>query len=512
MKKKLMETTNEALSSVLPITIVVLLLSVFISPMPVGTLGLFLFGAVLLILGMGLFTMGVDMALMPMGEDIGVKMTTTKKLLLVGLISFAMGFIITIAEPDLQVLAGLVPSVPNIVLILTVACGVGVFLVVAIFRILFRISLSKLLIGCYLVAFVLSIFVPKDFLGVAFDSGGVTTGPITVPFILAMGLGLASIRGDRDSLDDSFGLVAFGSIGPIIAVMILAICYHPEGVGYVMPQIPQVVTSRDITLQFVHELPLHFMEVAAAVWPILAVLALFQIITRRYTTRQLLRVIIGFLYTFVGLVLFMTGVNVGFIPVGQFIGSDIANSEYRWLLVPLGAVIGYFIVAAEPAVHVLKKQVEEVSAGAIPGEAVQKYLSVGVSFSLAISMLRVLTGISIYWFLIPGYAIAIVLTFFVPKIFVGIAFDSGGVVSGPMTSTFLLPFAIGACVDHSRIMTDAFGLVAMVAMTPLIALQLMGVVYKRHMDDAKSMAPSDVADDDIVEFDEDLYTDMDLRR
>lgn len=508
-----METTKEALYSVMPITLIVLALSVFVSPMPVGTLGLFLFGAVLLIIGMGLFTMGVEMSLMPMGEDIGVKMTATKKLGLVALISFAMGVIITIAEPDLQVLAGLVPSIPNLALILTVAGGVGVFLVVAIFRILFRISLSKLLIACYVLAFILSIFVPNNFIGVAFDSGGVTTGPITVPFIMAMGLGLASIRGDRDSLDDSFGLVAFGSIGPIIAVLILGICFTPDSANYVMPTIPQVITSRDVTVVFVHELPEYFKEVAAAVWPILAVLALFQIITHRYSKRQFLRVFIGFIYTFVGLVLFMTGVNVGFIPIGQLLGSNIANSSIRWLLVPLGALIGYFIVAAEPAVHVLMKQVEEVSAGAIPGTAVLKYLSIGVSASLAISMLRVLTGISIYWFLIPGYITAIVLTFFVPKIFVGIAFDSGGVVSGPMTSTFLLPFAIGACVDPSRVMNDAFGLVAMVAMTPLIAIQLMGVVFKKHMDTAKSETlPDVVADDEIIEFSEEVYLDFDLRR
>lgn len=512
MKKKLAETTREALSSVLPITVIVLLLSVFVSPMPVGTLGLFLFGAVLLIVGMGLFTMGADMALLQMGEDIGIKMTTTKNIVLVGIISFLMGVIITIAEPDLQVLAELVPGIPNMVLVLTIAAGVGVFLVLAIFRILFHVSLSKMLIASYILAFVLSIFVPKNFLGVAFDSGGVTTGPITVPFIMAMGLGLASIRGDRESIEDSFGFVALGSIGPILAVLILGICYNPEGTAYVMPVIPEIVSTRDVTLEFLHELPEHFKEVAAAVWPILAVLAVFQLITKRYNGRQFARMFIGFVYTFAGLVLFMTGVNVGFIPVGQSIGRDIAGSQMKWLLVPLGALIGYFIVAAEPAVHILKKQVEEVSLGAIPSAAVQKYLSVGVSASLAISMLRVLTGISMYWFLIPGYAIAIALTFFVPKIFTGIAFDSGGVVSGPMTSTFLLPFAIGACVNPDRIMTDAFGLVAMVAMTPLIALQLMGLIYKKHMADAdagQDAAMAQIADDDIVEFEEDI---IDARR
>ncbi len=504
MRKKLKETTYEALSSVLPVTVIVLLLTVVVSPMPVGTLMLFLLGAVLLVVGMGLFTMGADMAMIPMGEDIGIAMTKTQKLILVGLVSFAMGVIITIAEPDLRVLAELVPNVPNLALILTVAAGVGLFLVLAILRILFRIPLSRMLIVCYAIVIIVSIFAPNNFVPVAFDSGGVTTGPITVPFILAMGIGLASIRGDKDSLDDSFGLVALCSIGPILAVLVLGIAFKPPPTAYVAPIVPQVLTSRDVVMEFTRALPHYFQEVAAAMWPLLAVLAVFQLITRRYHKRQFLRLVVGLAYTYLGLVLFMTGVNVGFIPVGQTLGSDIAASSVKWLLVPLGALVGYFIVAAEPAVHVLKKQVEEVSGGAIPGAAVQRYLSVGVSVSLALSMFRVLTGISLYWFLIPGYLAAIVLTFFVPKIFVGIAFDSGGVVSGPMTSTFLLPFVIGACVNPDRIMTDAFGLVAMVAMTPLLAIQIMGIVYKSRMAQAHlEEEPCDDSDDEIVEFQED---------
>ena len=502
MKKKLIQTTKEALSSVLPITAVVFLLSISITPIPVGTLMLFLCGALLLVLGMGFFTMGVDMSLMPMGEDIGIKMTTRKKIVLVACVSFAVGLIITIAEPDLQVLAHLVPGVPNLTLILAVSCGVGVFLVLAIFRILFRISLSKILIVCYFLVIVLSLFTPANFVSVAFDSGGVTTGPITVPFIMAMGLGLASIRGDKDSLEDSFGLVALCSIGPILAVMILGIFYNPDGTEYVAPIIPAIETSKDVAVEFAHQIPHYLLEVANSVWPILAVMVVFQLVTRRYRKRHLLRMFVGFIYTFVGLILFLTGVNVGFIPVGQYVGAFIAHSSMKWLLVPLGAVIGYFIVAAEPAIHVLKKQVEEVSGGGIPGHAVQRYLSIGTAVSLSISMLRVLTGISIYWFLIPGYAVALILTFFVPKIFTGIAFDSGGVVTGPMTSTFLLPFAIGACTNPERIMTDAFGLVAMVAMIPLIAIQLMGIIYKNKMVQAKSIdIPAD-STDEIIEFEE----------
>jgi hypothetical protein len=503
LKKKLNHTTKEAFSSVLPITVIVFLLSVFVTPMPVGTLVLFLFGAVLLVIGMGLFTLGADMALMAMGEDIGRKMTETKKLWLVIAVSFLMGAIITIAEPDLQVLAELVPGIPNFALVITVAAGVGVYLILAIIRILLRVKLSRMLIVCYIIVFILSAFAPGDFIAVAFDSGGVTTGPITVPFIIAMGLGLASIRGDRESVEDSFGLVALCSIGPIMAVLILGICFHPENTVYVAKAVPEIVTSRDVTFEFIRSFPEYVKQVFAAVWPILAVLAAFQLITRKYRPNQLARLLVGFAYTFAGLILFLTGVSVGFIPVGQLIGADLAASEARWLLVPLGAVIGYFIVAAEPAVHVLRKQVEEVSSGTIPGSVVQRYLSIGMASALAVAMARVLLGISLYWFIIPGYLTALALTFFVPGIFTGIAFDSGGVVSGPMTSTFLLPFTIGACADPSRIMTDAFGLVALVAMAPLLALQLMGLTYRNRLKRAAPAAIGDDADAEIIEFDED---------
>ncbi|MDR3209375.1 MAG: DUF1538 domain-containing protein [Oscillospiraceae bacterium] len=500
LRKKLAATTREALFSVLPITVIVFLLTIFIAPMNAGTLLLFLLGAILLVFGMGLFTLGADMSLMPLGEDVGIKMTTTKRLAVVILVSFLMGGIITVAEPDLQVLAALVPGIENVLLILTVAGGVGLFLIVAVLRIIFKISLARILIVCYALAFVLSALAPVSIRSVAFDAGGVTTGPITVPFIMAMGIGLASIRGDRESLDDSFGLVALGSLGPILAVLLLGIFFHPTPQPFRPWPVPEIQTSRDAVLEFIRGIPVYAREMAAAVWPILAVLAAFQLVTRRYRAARLLRMLIGFAYTLAGLILFMTGVNIGFIPIGQSLGAEIASSPLAWLLVPLGAVIGYFIVAAEPAVHVLKRQVEEISLGTIPGARVMRYLSVGVSISLALSMVRVLTGVSLYWFLVPGYLTALVLTFFVPKIFTGIAFDSGGVVSGPMTTTFLLPFVIGACRDPSRIMTDAFGIVAMIAMTPLIAIQLMGVLYKKRL--GETAAPAIETDDGIAYFEE----------
>jgi hypothetical protein len=485
MNKVLRAKIMEAFSSVLPITAIVLIVSVVLVPMPTGTILTFIAGASLLIIGMGLFTLGADMAMMPMGEGIGIQLTKTTNLFLVLFISFVMGLIITIAEPDLQVLARQVPSMPSIALILTVGAGVGFFLMVAILRTFFKIRLSYLLVGFYVLVFVLAFLAPRNFIPVAFDSGGVTTGPITVPFILAMGVGVASIRSDKDSQNDSFGLVSLCSVGPILSVLFLGIFFRPSGADIESHSAPLVETSRDVVEIFALELPRYLKDVLFALAALVVFFLIFQLISRRFKRHQLARIGVGFFYTFIGLVVFLTGVNVGFIPVGHLLGSDLAASPFKWILVPLSMVIGYFIVAAEPAVHVLTKQVEEISAGAIPQKIMNRGLSIGMACALAVTMTRILTGISIMWILIPGYAFALILTFFVPRIFTGIAFDSGGVCSGPMTSTFLLPLAMGACEGAGGdLMTDAFGIVAMVAMAPLIVIQFMGLIYGRKMKSA----------------------------
>lgn len=443
---------------------------------------MFLVGATMLIVGMGFFSLGADIAMLPMGEGVGAQLFRMRKLWLIIIVCFLIGFFITIAEPDLQVLAHQVSAIPNMTLIMTVAVGVGVFLAVAILRILFKISLAQLLLLFYLFLFSVSYFTPVNFIPVAFDSGGVTTGPITVPFIMAIGVGMAAVRSDKNAQDDSFGLIALCSIGPILAVLLLGIVYRPATSDYTQVQIPDILTTRDVAIEYARMLPVFAKEVGLAFAPISLFFFIFQAFSRHFHRRQIVKIIVGFIYTYIGLVLFLTGVNVGFIPVGHLLGSEIAAASWRWALLPLGALIGYYIVAAEPAVHVLNRQVEEVSNGAISQRAMNLALSIGVAVSLALSMFRILTGISIYWLLIPGYTIALALTFFVPKIFTGIAFDSGGVASGPMTSTFLLPFAIGACESvGGNVMTDAFGVVAMVAMTPLVTIQIMGMIYSRQM-------------------------------
>jgi len=478
-KSILMEKLRESLSSVLPITAIVLLLGFTIAPISISAMMTFVIGALMVIIGMSLFTLGADMAMTPMGEKVGSTMTKTRNLKIIIPVCFLIGVIITISEPDLTVLATQVPSIPNMVIILAVAIGVGLFLVVSLLRILIGIRLSHLLIGFYILVFILSFFAPNEFLAVAFDSGGVTTGPMTVPFIMALGVGIASIRTDKHAEHDSFGMVALCSIGPILAVLALSLIYKPTDSAYTAALIPEISNTQELGLLFAVELPHYFREVLIALAPIIAFFFIFNLVSLRLSAKSLLKYVIGLVYTYIGLALFLTGANVGFMPVGSEIGRMIATQDFKWLLVPIGMLIGYFIVAAEPAVHVLNKQVESITAGSISQRAMSTSLSIGVMISLGLAMIRVLTGISIMWFLIPGYALSLILTFFVPRIFTGIAFDSGGVASGPMTATFVLPFAVGACAaTGGNIVQDAFGVVAMVAMTPLITIQILGVVYK----------------------------------
>ena len=479
MNPKLREKLHEALAAVLPISLIVLVLSVLLVPMHTGTLVMFLTGAVMLVIGMSFFQLGAEIAMSPLGEAVGVRMARSRHIPLVLLAGLAIGAVVTLAEPDLQVLAQQVPAIPNQVLVLTVAAGVGVFLASAVFRILGQFNLNRLLLLLYIPLIVLSCFVPAAFLPLAFDAGGVTTGPVTVPFIMALGAGIALVRSDKSASDDSFGLVALSSVGPVLAVMLLGLFYNPSEALYTTNLIPEVDTTRDVVRIFLTGLPGYLREVALSVLPLVALFWLVQWSGRRYTWRQIRRILVGFVYTFVGLVLFLCGVNVGFSPVGALLGGQIAAGEHPWLLIPISMLIGFYIVKAEPAIAVLNRQIQSVTDGAVSQRAMNRCLSIGVCVSAGLSALRVLTGLPLQWIVIPGYIAAMVMSYFVPPIFVGIAFDSGGVASGPMTTTFLLPLCIGACeAAGGNVMTDAFGVVALVALTPLIAVQIMGLTAK----------------------------------
>lgn len=502
MNLKLKEKVAESLSAILPITAIVLLICVSLVPLELGTFVVFAAGAVMLVLGMGFFQFGAEMAMTPLGEGIGVQLSKTKGALLTVVITLIMGIIITIAEPDLQVLANQVPSIPNLTLILAVALGVGIFLAVAVLRTRFHIDLSTLLIVIYTGVMIVSFFVPHDFLSVAFDSGGVTTGPITVPFIMAFGIGMASMSREKDSTSNSFGLVALSSVGPIMSVLILGCFFNPKDTVYSANQLSQVFTTHDVVRVFLKQIPKYAEEVGISILPILAVFLIFQCFSKRYNRHQIKKIVVGFLYTYIGLVLFLCGVNVGFAPVGTVLGQKLVSFANGKIIIPIGILIGYYMVKAEPAIQILNKQIHSVTNGTISEKAIGRCMSMGVAVSVGISMLRVLTGIPLYWIIIPGYITALAMSRFVPKIFVGIAFDSGGVASGPMTTTFLLPMTIGACQTvGGDIMTDAFGVVALVALTPLIAIQIMGLRYKHKSVNNMALAPSGELDE-IIELEE----------
>ena len=503
IKTLLNEKTKEALQSVLPICIIVYVLCFSFSSIPNSILMSFTIGSILLIAGMGFFTLGADTSMTLIGEALGSHLTKTKNIFLIVIITFIVGVTITISEPDLQVLANQVPTIPNAILIATVSIGVGFFLVVAVLRIFLKIPLSYILIFFYGIVFLLAQFVDPQFLAVAFDSGGVTTGPMTVPFIMAFGIGISSIRTDKDTSNDTFGLVALGSIGPILSVLILGMIYQPKGSSYALTIVPDATDTKSLWMMFLNASPHYLLEVGLALCPILLFFILFQWKFLRLPFRKFMSILSGIVYTCIGLTLFLIGANIGFIPAGRYLGSTIASLDYNYILIPIGMLLGYMNVAAEPSVHVLNKQVEELTSGLIPVRYMKRSLSIGVAISVGLAMLRIITNINIMWILCIGYGIAILLSFFVSPIFTAIAFDSGGVASGPMTATFLLAFSIGSCEAlGGNIVINAFGLVALVAMTPLITIQILGIVYKikYHGLPTTNTDEINVTDDDIIDL------------
>ena len=501
-KQVLLEKLNEAAASVLPISLIVMAICLVLVPMDAGLMLSFILATAMLILGMGLFTLGAEMSMSRIGNYMGSKLTKSRSLPLILSVSFALGVAITVAEPDLQVLAGNVPDIDSAVLILTVSVGVGFFLTLCMVRILFSIPLRTMLIVFYAIVFAAAFLSDRSILAVAFDSGGVTTGPMTVPFIMALGVGVASIRSDENAKADSFGLVGLCSIGPILSVLLLGAIYKTQPSQAAGAAVSGAATTVEMGRDYLHALPHYLQEVTVALLPIIVFFLIFQFLSLRLRKLPFLRIMMGILYTSAGLVLFLTGVNVGFSPVGYALGAALTEGWKLWLLAPLAMLMGWFIINAEPAVHILNKQVEELSAGAISAKAMGMSLSIAVSAAGGLAMLRVITGVSIMYFLVPGYLIALILSFFVPRTFTAIAFDSGGVASGPLTATFMLPFAMGACEAlGGSVMTDAFGLVALVAMMPLITVQVMGAIYvlkSRHISQEPAL-PS-YGDDEIIEL------------
>ncbi|MBR6782720.1 MAG: DUF1538 domain-containing protein [Clostridia bacterium] len=503
----LLKKIKEALVSVLPVAAIVCLLN--LTPLVHFTgleIGVFLVSAVFLILGIGLFSMGADVAMTPMGEYAGVGLTKSKKLLLLISVCFLMGLLITVAEPDLTVLANQVKDVlSSTLLIICVGVGVGLFLALSVLKMVFHKPLPSMLLYFYMILFALAAFVLAsengEFLPMAFDSGGVTTGPITVPFIMALGVGIAASIGGKDVSENSFGLIAMCSVGPILAVMLLGTTADGE-IAY---HVPDYTIENGLGTALFEKILHTFKEVGIALGLIVVFFLILQITVLKLPRRKLQQIAVGIVYTFLGLVIFLTAVSVGFMPIGYKLGTELANLHPAVLVIS-GLLLGMVVVLAEPAVHVLNKQVEDITSGSVSKTSMMVALSLGVGISLALSMLRIIFDFSILYYVIPGYLLSLGLSFFVPGIYTAIAFDSGGVASGPLTSGFILPLAIGACCvlqGEGKVLADGFGIVAMVAMTPLITIQFLGfraVVHKKVRDRIAMKRILSADDEQIIRF------------
>lgn len=477
MIDRLKKVFNESFVSVAPILLIVVILSFFVD-FTRSTLFSFAIAMILIIVGITLFTFGSEVSMEIIGEKIGENLVRKQKFIPAILLIFIIGIVITVAEPDLKVLAEQMTSIPNLMLILSVGIGVGAFLVFSVLKSKYNINLSKLLVFTYIIIFLILFITPKEFIPLAFDSGGVTTGPVSVPFIVALGLGLASVNSGKKEKDSSFGLVGLCSVGPILVVLLLGIVFDLDST-YEVSIVSQYESAITVIKSYLSSSLVYLEEILMAVIPIVVVYLYFQLRYKITNKVEIKRISSGLVLTTIGLSMFLLGANVGLMPVGSYIGSFIGASSYKWMLIPLGLVIGFVTVKAEPAIKVLTEQIEDITEGTIKKKVIGLFLSIGVAISVALAMFRAITGLSILYIIVPGYLVALLLTIVTPSLFTSIAFDSGGAASGPMTATFLLPLAIGVSVAvNGNPLTDAFGLVALVAMAPLIMIQLLGLIYK----------------------------------
>ena len=505
--KELKAKIEEALISALPITLLVYLVALLPGfSFHRWEMISFTVGAILLVLGIGFFNLGADLAMTPMGTHVGAGLSRQKSIGLLLTVCFVLGMLITIAEPDLQVLANQVSSVMNgKLLIYTVGFGVGAFLIIAILRIIFKCRLSNLLMLFYMLLFALSLLLSVnenlDLLPMAFDSGGVTTGPITVPFIMALGVGISHVLGDRRSQENSFGLVALCSIGPILSVLVLGI-FASNDLSYT---VNYGAVGQDVLGAYLENAGHVAKEIVVALGLIVFFFLFCQVFFLKLQKRQLMKIGVGVVFTYVGLVMFLTGVNVGYMPIGYKMGLQLADLPPA-LLVGIGLLMGILVVMAEPAIHVLNAQVEDVTGGSVSKRSMMAGLCAGVGVAIALSVVRIVFDFSLVYYIIPGYFISLALSLFVPPVYTAIAFDSGGVASGPMTSGFILPFAIGVCVSlqgENAVLRDGFGVVAMVAMAPLITIQLLGfkAIVSNKIKEIRAMKRILQADDEqIIHF------------
>ena len=482
----LVEKIREVFVSVFPITVIVLILHFTIAPVELYQLFRFIIGAFLIFFGLSVFLLGVDLGVSQIGYLMGSVLVKSNKVLIIGIVGLILGFFISIAEPDLHVLANQIDlvtsgTISKISILVIVSIGIAILMTIGLFRIIFNISLQKILIGMYSLVLVFSFFSSPEYLAIGFDASGATTGAMTVPFILALAVGVSSLKKNGiTSEEDSFGLVGITSIGPILSIILVSLLIRQNTFSDVV--VDQIPYSSSVLYPFIQKLPIIMSEIMLAMLPLLVVFILYKFINKDLPKRAFIRILKGLIYAYIGLVIFLLGVNAGFMEVGYMIGYKVASLNGQWIIVVVGFILGLVTVLAEPAVHVLTEQIEDITTGYVQKRIINIALSAGVGIAVALSMLRiVIPGIQLWHYLLPGFSIALLMSFFVPNLFIGIAFDSGGVASGPMTATFILAFSQGAAsaTQSANVLIDGFGMIAMVALTPLIALQIIGILYKR---------------------------------
>lgn len=493
MKDRLIDNLIDSFFSVIPISIIIFIIGLLIG-ISTNIIISFLVSSMFLVIGMTLFTTGADMSMITIGENIGESLIKKGKKWLVLLVSFIIGVVITIAEPDLMVLAKQLTSIPDIIIILSVALGVGLFLLIAVWRIFKKLPFKQIVIVSWFIILGLLALTPKEFVPVAFDSGGVTTGPMGVPLIVALGYGLTKFRSDKNAKEDSFGLCGLSSLGPIIIVLLLGLFFKTDSAYNVNNFIKEIPFIEN----FVYNFLANFKEVIIALIPIVVIFVIMELFNKERSKLTIIKVGVGLILTVLGLTLFLTGVSAGFLKMGYFIGNIMGNNAYNYLLIPIGMLFGYILVNAEPGIKMLNMQISDLTEGSISPKVINNCLSIGVCVAIGLALLRVIYQIPISYFLVPGYFITCLLTYFSPKVFTAIAFDAGGAASGPLTTSFLLPLCIGLCVAFDgNIMTDAFGVGALVSMTPLITIQTLGIIYqyKLNKQDARNEF-----DESLVEY------------
>ena len=495
MKRVLSEKLKEASLAVLPIGIIILILHFTVAPLNGGTLAMMFVGMAMLFVGLTLFSIGVELALMPIGEHVGSALISSRKLPLIFIVLFIFGFVVTVAEPDLSLLANQVASIPNTTLIIGISVGVGMFLMLAVLRILFHWRLGRVLSVVYPLAFIVAIF-SSEYIAVAIDAAAVTTGPVTVPFLLAIGGGFAAVSSSRDAENDNFGISSLCSVGPIITVLILGMFHDSADTSY-LPQKDVVIDSAGQLFKlFGHGLWETLIEVIIILIPIVIIFLIFQVIKLKLSRSELIKIAVGVAYLLGGLTIFLAGVNKGFMPAATALGEEIGGLPYNWIVIPIAFVIGVCALLAEPTAYVLVKQVVNITDGAIPRRIMLFGMATGVGIAMSLAMVRILTGISIWWILLPGYGLSLTLTFLVPEIFVGIGFDSGEVATGAMSAAFVLPFAIGvgSMIPGRNIVSESFGIVGLATMLPPIVVQFIGLIYSYKLKKARRI------DDEAVKY------------